>query len=302
MSDAGRSGTTRYAFILGTGRCGSSLLQEVLARHPDVGFVSNVEDRVRATRPLARWNNRLYRFVSPERTRKGRLRFAPSEGYNALNAEVSPLLSRPFRDLVAADATPWLARRLRRFFERRAEQQGQAVFLHKFTGWPRSGLLDAVLPAPRYIHVVRDGRAVVNSYLQMSWWTGFGGPERWQWGPLSDADRAEWEASGRSFAVLAAINWRLLMAAHERARALVDPARWHQLRYEDLLQDPVGRLREVLDHLGLRWLPAFERAVERHRIHGGRRQAYSADLSPADLALVEKALAPVLEANGYRVG
>ena len=38
---------TRYLFVLGTGRCGSTLVEEVLARHPDSGFVSNLEEAIR---------------------------------------------------------------------------------------------------------------------------------------------------------------------------------------------------------------------------------------------------------------
>ena len=31
-------GTAQFAFVLGTGRCGSTLLHEVVARHPEVAF------------------------------------------------------------------------------------------------------------------------------------------------------------------------------------------------------------------------------------------------------------------------
>ncbi|MEY2426226.1 MAG: hypothetical protein QOI61_1798, partial [Actinomycetota bacterium] len=36
----------QYGFVLGTGRCGSTLVHELLARHHDVGFLSNIEDRL----------------------------------------------------------------------------------------------------------------------------------------------------------------------------------------------------------------------------------------------------------------
>jgi nucleoside-diphosphate-sugar epimerase len=36
-----------YAFVLGTGRCGSTLIHELLARHEGVGFLSNLDDRLR---------------------------------------------------------------------------------------------------------------------------------------------------------------------------------------------------------------------------------------------------------------
>lgn len=202
-------------FVLGTGRCGSSLLQEVLARHPAAAFVSNVDDRFGS---LGRRNRAVYAAVPARWTRKGRVRFAPSEGYRLLGRRVSPMLSRPVRDLTADDVTPWVRRRLARVFTERFDAQGGQVFLHKFTGWPRAGLLQEVFPRARFIHVVRDGRAVANSLLQMPWWDGYQGPDRWRLGPLSPDDQRLWERHGRSFVVLAGLYWRLLVEAHEAAR------------------------------------------------------------------------------------
>ncbi|MBV8162037.1 MAG: sulfotransferase, partial [Acidimicrobiia bacterium] len=187
----------RFAFVLGTGRCGSTLVHELLARHPDVGFVTNIDDRVgdrlgRATAGRAQAS--LYRRLPATATRKGRVRLAPSEGYRALSREVSPLIAEPVRDLEASDAVPWLADRFARFFRDRAAAFGAPLFLHKFTGWPRARFIDRVLPAARYVHVVRDGRAVAASWLQTDWWRGDRGPQGWHFGPLPPAYEKEWEA------------------------------------------------------------------------------------------------------------
>jgi hypothetical protein len=135
-----------------------------------------------------RWNNALLRRAAPRDRRlgpfqdrpqlieRGRLRVAPSEGWQLLERQVSPILVTPYRDLLASDVTPWLETRLRRFLERRMAAQGRRVFLHHVTGWPRARLLHAVFPEARFIHVIRDGRPVANSLLQMSWWTATKGP------------------------------------------------------------------------------------------------------------------------------
>ena len=289
-------------FIIGTGRCGSTLVHELLARHPDVGFISNLEDRLPRLPPSAgRWNNPQNRRVPPPMTPKGRARFAPSEAYRMITLQVSSMLAEPVRDLVAADATPWLAKRLRAFFAERAAAQGQPIFLHKFTGWPRAGLLQAAFPDARFINVVRDGRAVANSWLQMRWWSGYQGPSKWYLGPLPEAYAHEFEASGGSFVLLAGLAWKLLMDAFERARAAVPSDQWLDVRIEDVDADPRGQVATMLRFVGLEWTPAFEAGFARYSFHSSRREAFRGDLDPANLALLENSLRGHLQAWGYPV-
>lgn len=285
-------------FVLGTGRCGSSLLQEVLARHPGAAFLSNVDDR---TGTLGRGNRAIYAAVPPAWTRKGRVRFAPSEGYRLLDREVSPMVSRPVRDLTADDVTPWLRRRLAHVFTERFDAQGGQVFLHKFTGWPRAGLLQEVFLRARFVHVVRDGRAVANSLLQMPWWHGHRGPGGWRLGPLPPEHQRLWDRHHRSFVVLAGLYWRLLIEAHETARRrLQDPdAVWTTVRYEDLVSDPRRTLMATLERLDMAPDPTFAQRLEAQPFHSGRAAAFRTDLTPRQVAQLEDVTAAALARYGY---
>jgi sulfotransferase family protein len=290
---------SEFAFVLGTGRCGSTLIHEVIARHEHVGFVSNVEDRLPVPPWLGRWNNELYGRLPARFTRKGRIRYAPSEAYRVLDREVSTILSTPFRDLAAEDVTPWLEARVRRFFEGRARVQGKPLFVHKFTGWPRSGFLQRIFPDARFVHVIRDGRAVANSFLQMPWWRGYQGPENWSWGPLPEAYAREWEEAGHSFAVLAGIQWKLLMDAFEAAKAQVPAEQWLEIRYEDFIGSPREGIGAILGFLGLEWTAQFEAGFRRYRFDAGRTEAYRNDLGIHDVALLDDVLAPMLAQHDY---
>jgi hypothetical protein len=289
-----------FVFLIGTGRCGSTLVHELLARHPGIGFVSNVEDRLPGLPARAgRLNNVMYRRIPPTLTRKGRIRFAPSEAYQALAREVSPLVTEPSRDLVAADAMPWLAERFRGFFVDRALAQGKPVFVHKFTGWPRTGFIREVLGDVRFFNVVRDGRAFTASTLQMPWDRGYLGPEQWRWGPLPPAYAEEWEASGRSFPLLVGLGWKVMMDAYDAARALVPDDRWLDVRFEDVLAEPEASLKELLGFMDLDPDPAFDAALSRTAFVAGRRDAYQRVLDPASVALLEASLAGHLGRWGY---
>jgi len=290
----------KLAFIVGTGRCGSSLIHEILARHAGVGFVSNIDDNLPRLNLKGRWNGALYRTPLGRLTRKGAwARFAPSEAYKLIASQVSPVYANSSRDLEARDVTPWLAQRFREFFEERGRQQGADVFLHKYTGWSRIGFFAAIFPEARFIHIVRDGRAVANSLLQMPWWPGYRGPENWAWGNLTQLHLDEWEASNRSYTCLAAIAWKVLMDSYERASQELPPERYLQLRYEDFLAAPRDVLQQIVSFIGLPWTAAFERHVRRQKIYASRSRAFERDLSPDQLAEMQSSLSETLLRYGY---
>jgi hypothetical protein len=291
---------TAFVFLIGNGRSGSTLVHELLARHAGVGFVSNLEDRFPWLPPAAgRYNNALYRRVPPALTRKGRPRYAPSEAYRALSRQVSPMVANSSRDLLASDAMPWVARRFRSFFSDRALVQGKPLFLHKFTGWPRTGFIRAVFPDARFVHILRDGRAVVASEIRTSWWGGYLGPEHLGVGPLPPTYAKEWEASGRSFPVLSAESWKIVMDACAEAHALVPREQWLDVRFEDVLADPRSRFREMLEFMGLEEDGAFAAALDGTSFSADRRDAFRGDLDTATIAKLEASLADHLRLWGY---
>lgn len=273
--------STRFLFVVGTGRCGSTLLEKILAAHPEVGWVSNLPRRLaRVARvlPLAQH---------------------PIEAYDLLAQQVSPMLVDPCRDLTADDAAPWLERRLRRFFDSHAQDEARPVFMHKFTGWPRARLLAAVFPDARFVHVYRDGRSVANSYLQVSWWRGYRGVPEWSFGDLSEEERREWEATDHSWTYLAGFEWKRLMGAFEAARAEIGPERWLDLRYEDLVARPKEETAAVLRFVGLESWDGLDTTLSRLGVSQERRDAYRDELRPEDVSLLESMLASTLARWGY---
>jgi Sulfotransferase family len=273
--------TPRYLFVLGTGRCGSTLVADLLAAHPDIGWISSYPE------PLGRV------------ARTAGMKPNPSEAYALLREQVSPMLVDPCRDLTAEDAAPWLEQRLRDFFDRRALQQGRPVFMHKFTGWPRARLLAAVFPEAKFVHVVRDGRSVANSLLQVRWWRGYHGVPGWSFGDLSEQERGDWEAAGQSWAYLAGLEWKRLMEAFASAKEEIEPDRWLDLRYEDFVARPREQLTAVLRLVGLDRWDGLERIVARFGVSQGRKEAYRDELRPEDVALLEPLLASTLARWGY---
>ncbi len=282
--------------IFGTGRCGSTLINDLLARHDHVAWLS----RFNVLFPETPWVNRWFLRAVDLPVIGPRLQdqIGPSEAYpfhRLLHAGIPESL----RDLQGHDVLESEVGRIRRAWMANCGGRRHRLLV-KFAGWPRVGLVRRVLPEARFLHIVRDGRAVASSLLRMAWWKGWRGPDAWRFGPLSESDRATWEASGRSFTVLAGLQWKICLEAAEAAKASLPAHRVLELRYEDLCAEPSRVIGEVCQFLQLPRTRRFERAWARVDIRppgdSWRRQ-----LDPRELAHLERAIAEPLRRFGYEV-
>lgn len=284
----------RPIFVVGTGRSGSTIFHKIFAEHPGVAWQSPLCDRLPA-RPGA--NGVLLRMVDLPIVGQILKRYLrPGERYKYWD-HLCPGFSQPCRDLLASDATARVLRKAPGALARLATPRRRRVLV-KITGWPRVGYLHALFPDAKFIHVYRDGRAVVNSLLEVDFWRGWRGPGGWRAGELTSAQRAEWERHGRSFVALAGIQWKLMMAAMDTAAANVPAANFLPVRYEDLMANPVACFKRVTEFCELDWTAPFEQAILRQRLRPANDK-WLADLTDAQRAILDSVLAEALPRYGY---
>jgi hypothetical protein len=282
-------------FIVGTGRCGSTAFHKLLGAHPQLMWLSGFAEECPFRLYLNRWavtaqGNPLIKRVFGSRIKPGEFYgFWYKHAYG---------FAEPGRDLVASDVTPRVKKQVRRAFEEMLSPARNRMLI-KLTGWSRIGFLKEIFDDARFIHIVRDGRAVSNSYLHINeWqWRGWYGPYSWRYGPLSAEDQAAWEASGRSFVTLAGLQWRIHTRAIEKARAGLDPRQYLEMKYEAFCERTGDAIREVLDFAELERSAKFERHVAASPIRDTDR--WRKDLNVEQQALLTNLLRDDLARYGY---
>ena len=199
-----------FPFLVGCGRSGTTLLRAMCDSHPDLAvppeshFVVPLAPRSSDAFDAAAFLDRLYgqeRFLLWELDRgdvEGALRRSAVAGY--------------------ADA-------VRVVFGVWADSHGKSRYADKTPGYVlHIPLLARLFPESVFVHLVRDGRDVASSFLELGW-----------------ADTVE----------EAALHWKLRVRRGRRAGSALPARRYHELRYEDLVADPEGSLRRLCDVIEL---------------------------------------------------
>jgi omega-hydroxy-beta-dihydromenaquinone-9 sulfotransferase len=291
----------RVAFLVGAGRSGTTLLHKLLCLHPRIAYISNYENRFRwfpdglAARVIAgrledklgAWFDMRGNAYYVKRPWLKKLFPTPNEGESVFASCGIPLFPAPDYRPDASTAAC-----LRRRFGQIRNRAGAAVFLSKRTANNRRiRQLMAIFPAARFVHLVRDGREVAQSLSTVEWWD----THRVWWDGRTPV---EMERSGEPRLAVCARNWVLEMQELEEQLAHVDQSRLSELRFEELLRDPVRHLERVLQFLGVDFTMGYRYAIESLNLHPVDAK-WPSEWNADQLACVLREAQPMLRQLGY---
>ncbi len=285
---------TKPIIIIGTGRCGSTLFHRLLATHPQMMWLSGTTYRYPDKPVWNRWAVTAMDNPLLRRLLGGKIR--PGENYRFWDRHAYGF-SEPCRDLLRSDVSARVKKQVRGALEPMLSPKRNRLLI-KITGWPRIGFLNEIFEDARFIHIVRDGRAVASSLLHVGFWRGWYGPQGWRAGLLSPEDQATWESYDRSFTALAGLEWRIQMRAIEAARQALDPKLFFEVKYETFCEQPVETYRQVLDFAEVPDSVDFERHVRAASIRSTSNR-WRDDLAPGQQVILDDLLREDLLRYGY---
>lgn len=282
-------------FIIGAGRSGSSIFHRMFSTHPNVAWLSRWHAKHSSRLEKIRYLNYLGDIpIVGNRLRKY---VDPSECYQ-LWEQICPGFSMPCRDFDADDVTNINKKRIQAAFSKVLTNKKHRLLI-KLTGWPRISFIREIFPDAKFIHIVRDGRAVSNSTMHVDFWWGWRGPEGWRWGALSDENKAVWEKHNKSFVALAGIQWKILMDSMDVARTHIDSKDFLEIKYEDFCNNPVNDFKRVAEFCDLDWTNCFEKNLNRFTL-GSQDFKWKEQMTEKQINILDDVLNEHLTKYGYK--
>ena len=217
-----------FPFFVGRGRSGTTLLRAMFDAHPEMA----VPDESHFVVTLGR----------------RRAEFEHQGGFRS-ELFIDHLFGRPAFKLWGLDRDELLndferanpvdyPGAIRALYASYARSQGKSRYADKTPIYVlHIEFLSQLFPEAKFVHIIRDGRDVALSYLDM------------QWGPESVEE--------------AAVYWKRFVKKGRSAGRSLGPSRYCEVKYERLLEDPEGIVRSLCSFLDLEFSDGMLRYFER---------------------------------------
>lgn len=202
-------------FIVGTQRSGTTLLRLILNAHPDIA----IPEEARFFTPLLT-PQRIKRVLAGAELQKLVSYLRANEQFKLWNFDREPFLN----DLANRDSAT-LAEIMNLMFSSYAACEGKTRWGDKSLFFGSMQLLYEMFPRARFIHIVRDGRDVFDSWRSMD--------------------------PSKGHPAVMALDWRHKLASIEKSIAQLPDSNTLTLRYEDLVSQPEDMVRSICTFLGI---------------------------------------------------
>lgn len=294
---------TPALFLLGAPRSGTTLLYKTLCLHPDAAWFSNWLRRAPRFYEIATLN-RIAR-MSPSIRREVWFAAGNAYAYGRARGLVERAFPQPVEGepvfaacgVPAPPSPPRVPEEAMRLLGRafglvREYGGGRCLVNKRIANNQRIPILDAACPDSRFVHLVRDGRAVAYSCTRVDWWRT---SDIWWYGGTP----VDWESEGGDPWDLCARNWVEELRSIEDGLSTIPDARRLEVTYEALVADPVGSLVGIAAFAGLTPDPGWISELE-SLPYPDRNEGWRTELDGDTVDLVTKVQLDELTRYGYR--
>jgi hypothetical protein len=296
-------------FFIGFPRSGTTIIFETFVRVPEFGWLANYAEMwpgFVSANILCRLLDNRFIHLRGHKKQYGKAllgnRFLPQpvEAYEFWDYFTGINFSRDYLLGKTADAAA--CSRVHSALQRTMKYQGKHRFVTKLTGPGRIKYLSSMFPDAKFVHVIRDGRAAVESLLRVDFWREKGGMGAPFWANGLDAESIrDWEKSGKDPVVLAAHQWKQVIESTRDEASTLAESQYLEVKYEDFVASPQVVSSNLLVWSGLDGVVESTTAEVGVSGFADMNHKYLEILNKDQIAGMNRIMASVLEQLGYSV-
>ncbi len=278
-------------FLLGSPRSGKSTTHDILASTGEFAWISNFQSSYPNLHFISLFNRKydipylglkLYSnkkekdITSPVQSNdfwkfylKG---FEPRRGRN--NNSVPIEQRKPPGIILGENITEVEKRSTREVVKNICRWQGKDHFLAEYALWARMSYFSKIFPQAKFLHILRDGRAVASEYKKMiekgvypesdeiEWWLS-GWPKEW---------REEFKENYGSLLTFCVFQWKFILKMIWRDANDISKKRYMEVMYKDIVEEPEKTFSNILDFYDLKCNSRIERYLKRKELENMNRR------------------------------
>ncbi len=241
--------------FIGSGRSGTTIISEIIMRHPDLAYPHNYLDKyykypnVNIIRSI--FDNNFWQLMGKKRQLNkvslfNDYYFRPSEGYKMWNYLVGDRIdfSRDF--LLDSYIEEERVKFIRKYFYKMVKYQNRKRLVFKITGPSRISFLIKIFPNAIFINLKRNKIPTISSFLNVEFWKTRGMNKLWWTGAYSNEEK-EWARinSGKA-GLLTAFQLKKLDDITEIELNRYKP-KYMEVNYEDFVVNPENEINRIIN-------------------------------------------------------
>jgi len=238
--------------VHGPGRSGTTLLSNILALHPDLGWISSYVNKY-PEKTFLTHANKLQNWGILERWNRNKSNFPrPTEAYNFWVHYITDFNNSEIADIPSEQAS-----RAIQAVYKVMKNSGKKRFMTKITGMSRHQFIDVVFENPTVIWIDRNPLSIITSYHKKKW--GY-------------KDKLELFESKPTEELLKEYTEKYITFQNDKR--YLDQFNTINVAYEDLVADRHTFFRKLCKGAGLVYSPVFQKTLKSWDIATGSNEAY----------------------------
>jgi hypothetical protein len=252
-------GNFNTVILFGTGRSGTTILMEALFRHPDLAYISSLQEKkpnfqfINIVRYL--FDNKIYRvFGKKEQLKKesviNKFIFKAAEGYPVWNHLMHDEVNFSRNFLAGVRPSAKLKAKVVNYLNKVRKIQGKPSFGIKITGPGRLLFMHGIFPDGKFVWLKRDFIPTLSSFLEVDFWQDRATQVLWWEGPYTEDERKILDSISHDKVLFTAFQLNKIIEVIEE-----EIEKYHipvlQLSYEQMIIEPEKALANVLDYCNL---------------------------------------------------